>query len=123
MFTLQTGAIIDNLRDNLAADLVVFATRIDAPLPEDPIREYMEQELHNKADKVLLSYSYVSYPMWAIDDIKANWVSNLAEYPWRRLSLFGVERDFLDTIFSEVPSSMGCSSHGCYHETHMTCIG
>jgi hypothetical protein len=67
----------------------------------------MEQELQNKNDKILLSYSFVTFPMWAIEDVKANWVSNLAEYPWRRLSLFGVERDFLDTIYSEVCNRAG----------------
>ena len=38
----------------------------------------------------MLSYSFVTFPMWLNSDVHGIYVANLAEYPWRRISLFGV---------------------------------
>ena len=102
MFTLQSSIINDNIKLGVGSDLLVISATTKNPLQEEKMREFLEQEMSkNETDRVVLNYSFLTYPMWELPEIKHNWVSNLADYPWHRLTVYGVEEDFLNTIYNE----------------------
>ena len=107
MFTLQTEAIVDNVKAGIGADIEVISYLKDNPLNEDEMIQFLDDQLNRpEEEKILLSYTFISYAMWDYDEVKRTVVSNLADFPEHTLFAYGLEKNFLDTAFSEyfIPS-------------------
>ena len=107
MFTLQTNAIIDNVKAGIGSDIVILAATTKTPLAEDQMREFLELQLQRpESERILVSYSFLTYPMWATPDVNGNYVSNLAGFPWHQLNVYGLDKDFLNAVYGEyfIPS-------------------
>lgn len=116
MFTLQTNAIIDNVKAGIGSDIVIIAATTITPLQEDQMRNFLELELKKSPEnQIVLSYSFLTYPMWSMHDVRGNYVSNLAGFPWHQLNVYGVDKDFLNSVYGEYVILSEVNSQFSYH--------
>ena len=105
MFTLQTTALTDNIKAGIGSDINIISATWNNPLQEEEMRAFLEEQVHSD-QQVVKSYSFLTYSMWDMREISSNHLSNLADFPWHRLNVYGVEKDFLSSVYGDfyVPS-------------------
>eukprot|EP00002_Diphylleia_rotans_P012112 TRINITY_DN2372_c0_g1_i2.p1 TRINITY_DN2372_c0_g1~~TRINITY_DN2372_c0_g1_i2.p1 ORF type:complete len:590 (+),score=61.92 TRINITY_DN2372_c0_g1_i2:617-2386(+) len=97
MFSLQTAAIVDNVKLLLGADIAVISTNTKAMLDETLLREFLETQRSIRVQE----YTFVTYPIGDLFNINDTEFGNIADYRTVSTTVFGVERQYLDVVYSD----------------------
>lgn len=109
MFTMQSKAITGNVKAGIGSDILILSASTKLPLQEDPMRDFLELELKKPIEsRIVESYSFMTYSMWDMREVRSNYVTNLADFPWHRLNIYGMDKDYLNTAYGEyfIPSEI-----------------
>ena len=107
MFTLQATALNDNVKAGIGSDINIISAMIKNPLPEENMRVFLEEQLRvPEPDRIVEMYSFLTFSMWDMHDVRSNYVTNLADFPWHRLNVYGADKDYLNSVYGDyyIPS-------------------
>lgn len=102
MFSLQAASLTDNLRLFIGADLVV---QVQQRFPENALDQRSMTEalelLRTRPDPLVVSYSFVSFPLGELPWLGQSRISNLPNNPTTRNAIVGVDENYMDSCYSQ----------------------
>ncbi|KAF2072454.1 hypothetical protein CYY_006230 [Polysphondylium violaceum] len=99
VFRLQGHNIQELVRLGIGSDVAVVATSTFNPIPEDKIRAFLDNDIANNTQSIVTSYSTVTFPLDKIMNIRSTHLTTLASYPDVPVRVYGVEQNFLSSVF------------------------
>ncbi len=104
MFALQGKSLADNLRIFQGAPVVIRAPSTSQPLPEKEMTEYLDDLLKRKgtaADTGLTGYTFITYQLRMMPNVRTAFFSNLPYDPEQRQSIYGLQPNFYSAIYTD----------------------
>lgn len=116
-FTLQGNTIANVARLASGGDLLVLAPFSgENPLNEDGMREYLLRDM-NKSNTFVQDFTFVTPALNTFDFIDRIYISSLAGYPRFRAEVYGLEKNFLDSTYSQFYITTEVSNQFEYNKT------
>jgi hypothetical protein len=107
MFTLQSAAILDNVKLFSGSDIAVFSFSSDYPLDYEAMTEYLTERKKNSTFGIE-SFSFVTFPLFYHHDVESTNIASLSEYRPIPITVYGVDNNFLDSTYNKyvVPGTL-----------------
>lgn len=104
LFSLMGGSLSRQIEWSTGADISISSNDIFHPLPEDDIRNIIENNMLTDED-LIDSYTFVTYPINHLGSISSANVGPISGISSKRLSLYGVEPNILKTLINRYYSA------------------
>ncbi|KAL6065065.1 FtsX domain-containing protein [Balamuthia mandrillaris] len=116
IFHLQTASVVDNARVLSGSDILFQTIAWGHRLPEDQMREFLDEHLQSK-NPYIKSYSFATLPFHQLGGIRHTYLSNMARHPWGKVDLYGVEENYMHTMYDEYFMASDIDEEFSYKQT------
>ncbi|OUM64971.1 hypothetical protein PIROE2DRAFT_8115, partial [Piromyces sp. E2] len=100
LFSLMGGSLTRQIEWTTGADIAISANEISYPLPEEQIRNIIEQNLLTDED-LIEEYSFVTFPISANNCVVSTVMCPVSGITSQHVSLYGVEPNILKTLLTK----------------------
>lgn len=100
MFQLQKNTIISNVKLTVGSDLVMQSvdSNFELALDEKSLRDYLNEKIA-EPDSGIAAFSFTTFSINDLESIRSTKLSNIASYPRKETLIYGVEENFLDSVY------------------------
>eukprot|EP01087_Luapelamoeba_hula_P011389 TRINITY_DN3089_c0_g1_i1.p1 TRINITY_DN3089_c0_g1~~TRINITY_DN3089_c0_g1_i1.p1 ORF type:complete len:1336 (+),score=202.48 TRINITY_DN3089_c0_g1_i1:44-4051(+) len=99
-FHFQSTSVTDSIRVLSGSDIVFQSFSLGHPLDEERMTAFLKQQMARKNSRVL-SYSYATFSLTSEDGISGTYISNMDGQPYPRTRIYGVDENYMDTMYDE----------------------
>lgn len=100
MFSLQLNAIQDNVKYGFGAPIVVWSPLDSNPLDRAGISGFLDK-IKEKDNSTVVDYAFVSYQLYEEPSAQHQRLANLGGYLDSRVTVWAVDKSFLNSIYTE----------------------
>lgn len=102
IFKLQQNTLVSNVRLTVGSDIVVQSldSNFELQLDEDLLREYL-LEKQKEVDSGISAFSFVTFSINDLETFRSTRLSNIVNFPDRQTLLYGIEENFLDSVYDQ----------------------
>jgi len=105
MFALQSLSLEDNIRVFAGSDIIILGPDQENSLRVPEMSTYLDDQIQRRKNgdptAVVTAYSFVTFEFGLFDTIDNAFLSNLPRNPSDQNSVFGVQANYLESVYAE----------------------